>query len=120
MPAVLVVDDDADLRESVADVLRGLGWTVTLAEDGERAIELLQRGAPDVILLDVLMPRWNARDFVAALRHGTDEAKQIPIVVFSASLRSRDLAEQLGTPWFIGKPFDVETLIALLERAMRG
>jgi DNA-binding response OmpR family regulator len=116
MARVLVVDDDADLRETVAEALRDAGWQVDLAEDGERALGLLSRRAPDVVLLDVLMPRWSGRDFVDGLRRLHHD---VPVVVFTAGRQTREIAEQLGTPYFIEKPFEVPDLLHVLERATR-
>lgn len=114
MPRVLVVDDDTDLRETVADALRDAGWEVDLAEDGERALTLVAQAAPDVVLLDLLMPRWSGRDFVAGLRR---LHRNVPVVVFTAGRQTREIASQLGTPWFIEKPFELHALLRVLERA---
>src|SRR5207248_4785890 len=69
MALVLVVDDDPDVRDSVTDALQAEGYDVTQAEDGERALEQIARRPPDVILLDLRMPRWSGRDFLEALAH---------------------------------------------------
>src|SRR5262249_8660604 len=115
MPRVLVVDDDADLRETVADALRDAGWEVDLAEDGERALSLVARRPPDVVLLDVLMPRWSGRDFVDGLRR---LKRDVPVVVLTAGRQTREIAKQLGTPHFVEKPFEVPDLVRALERAL--
>ena len=114
MPRVLVVDDDTDLRETVADALRDAGWEVDLAEDGERALTLVAHSAPDVVLLDLLMPRWSGRDFLDGLRR---LHRNLPVVVFTAGRHTREVASQLGTPWFIEKPFELPALLRVLERA---
>src|SRR5690348_3388356 len=114
MARVLVVDDDTDLRETVAEALRDAGWEVDLAEDGERALALVSHTPPDVVLLDLLMPRWSGRDFVAGLRR---LHRDVPIVVFTAGRQTREIASQLGTPFFIEKPFELPALLAVLDRA---
>ena len=117
MPRVLVVDDDTDLRETVAEALRESGWQVDLAEDGERALALVSHAPPDVVLLDVLMPRWSGRDFALGLRR---LHRNLPIVIFTAGRQTRQIAEQIGTPYFIEKPFELQTLLSMLDRACAG
>src|SRR5512132_4086682 len=84
---VLVVEDDAALREALSDALRDEGFTVTAAADGREALDLLRVTAspnPSVILLDLAMPRMNGWQFRAE-QQTDDRIAAIPIVVLSAS-----------------------------------
>lgn len=83
--AVLLVDDDADIREVLGLALADLGATVRLAEDGARAIEVLQGGLkPDAIILDLMMPvmnGWSVWDWLQS----SLATQRIPVVVLTAS-----------------------------------
>src|SRR5437867_2406821 len=68
--SVLVVDDDRDIRELVADVLRHAGYAVTTAGDGPAALLAMDKCAPDVILLDLVMPNGGGEEFLRAYRAG--------------------------------------------------
>jgi two-component system response regulator MprA len=119
MARILLVDDDADVRESVAEALRTADHDVVQAEDGERALDEIARSKPDVILLDVLMPRWSGHDFIHGLRRLGDGAI-CPIIVFTGGDRPRQVAAQLGTPYYLQKPCAVPQLLMAIEGALVG
>jgi CheY-like chemotaxis protein len=115
---VLVVDDFDDNRELFATVLRQEGFVVTTAADGVEALEIAAREAPDVILMDLAMPRMDGFDAIERLRleeHGRDAL----IVVISAftDRASRVRAEEVGADAFLAKPCSPRALLAILEEA---
>jgi DNA-binding response OmpR family regulator len=122
---VLVVDDDAGLRLLCRSNLEPSGFRVTEAADGDEAIEQIGADRPDVILLDIMMPRVSGWRVAAELLNSraTDE---IPIVFISALTRRSDRlrAAGLGAVAYLTKPFDptalAPTLTALLDRIDRG
>jgi GAF domain-containing protein/CheY-like chemotaxis protein len=85
---VLLVDDDEMDRRSVREALEPIGWTVTEAENGQAAVEALLGAQPDVIILDLMMPKMDGFEFLNELR-GRTEWRDIPVVVITA----RDLSE---------------------------
>jgi CheY-like chemotaxis protein len=114
---VLVVEDDADLRESLSQALQDHGFTVTQAGNGQQALDLLHSGVrPGVILLDLMMPvvsGWQLRD---ALRHDPTFAR-IPQLVISAYLdETEQLVLRLPPDDCIRKPFHLRILIDAIER----
>lgn len=114
---VLVVEDDNDLRESLSQALRDHGYTVTQAENGQQALDLLHAGArPSVILLDLMMPVLNGWELRDALRDDPALA-DIPQLVISAYM---DEAEQhvleLSPDDCIRKPFAIRVLLEAIER----
>jgi CheY-like chemotaxis protein len=114
--SILVVEDDADIRSALTTILREEGYGVASAGDGREALGLLRGGArPDLILLDLMMPVMNGSDFrVAQL---SDPAlADIPVVVLTANGRFRDAARMLGAADAFGKPFDLDALLASIER----
>ena len=109
---ILLVEDDVDLREIVADLLRDAGRHVVEAENGSVALDklgLLER--PCLILLDLVMPRMDGYEFLRRLNE-RPEVAEFPVLVVSAT-GDLDVAEQytgvLGT---LPKPFDVATLLS--------
>jgi CheY-like chemotaxis protein len=114
-PIILLVEDDGDIRDSLADVLETRGFCVIPAEDGLAAWEQLRAGLrPAVILLDLMMPRLDGWSFLA-LQASVPDLARIPVVVMSAIPgRAEDLP--IAPVARIGKPFRLDHLLALLER----
>jgi len=110
MRYVLVVDDDADLRESIADVLRDEGCRVYAAADGEEAMDFLRGVVPDLVITDLMMPRMNGWELCELLRRDRRLATT-PIAVLSAFV---DVQPVEGARVF-RKPIDVHALMSLLD-----
>src|SRR3954469_18483180 len=114
---VFVVDDDYDIREAVSDVLVSEGYSVLTAADGGEALATLRRGVrPDVMLLDLMMPRVSGVDVIDALRKD-ESLRQIPIVVCSANRGYGP--DDLGVHDVLRKPVSVEELLDAVARAIR-
>jgi CheY-like chemotaxis protein len=113
---VLVADDEDDIRETIADVLSSEGYAVSLAADGLEALRVARRYRPDVILLDLMMPRMDGWQFRAAQLDDELLAK-IPVVVVSAMVPrdARDLADEL-----LHKPLRLEDLLDAVHRCTSG
>ena len=113
IPTVLVVDDDADTRISVAQVLEEAGYRTLSACDGVEALEILRREPrlhPSVILLDLNMPKMDARTFCHEQQR--DPAlRDIAVIVFSADEDVRSVAEELHASGHLHKPLDLEDLL---------
>ncbi|MFL5263153.1 MAG: response regulator [Anaeromyxobacteraceae bacterium] len=110
---LLVVEDDASLCETIADLLRITGYEVDTAESGEAALRLLRDAPPpDAILLDVVLPRMNAD----RLLHEMDGAvcPRPPVVLMTGMTTSAEIVHASDV---LMKPFDVDELLARLERA---
>ena len=110
-PLVLVVDDDSRLREYVRVNLEASGYSVREADNGERALEAIEDQAPDLVLLDVVMPGVDGWQLLRQLeeRHGS-----IPVIMFSGQVGEQGAAQaaEHGASGFVGKPFDPEELLA--------
>jgi len=109
-PTVLVVDDDARLREYVRVNLELEGYTVLEAGDAEEGMNVLEGVVPQLILLDVMMPRIDGWEMLQRIqeRHGA-----IPVIMFSGKVDERSArdAHERGATGFVGKPFDPQQLI---------
>ena len=109
-PAVLIVDDDAGLRAFVRARLELEGYAVREAGSAEEGLDALEEGAPDLILLDVMMPKVDGWEMLRRVqeRHGVGA---IPVLMFSGKVDAADEASSRGAQGFIGKPFDPQQLI---------
>lgn len=112
---VLLVDDDEDVRRDYAKVLRRLGFGVETAADGQEATELLGRGAFDVILTDLSMPRMGGLDF---LRTVWQQDLDIPVVLMTAQpeLQTAVAAVEYGAFRYLTKPVAVDALGEVVRR----
>src|ERR671932_5104 len=102
-PRVLIVDDDRASREMYRAFLTYTGCIVTTASDGKRAIDQAHRTHPDVIVMDLLMPRldgWTASKWLK----GSPTTAHIPIIALSAVLNTRAHARAIGFDAFLAKP----------------
>ncbi|HJT16142.1 MAG TPA: response regulator [Thermoanaerobaculia bacterium] len=112
---VLVIDDDLPLRGMLAAALRQHGFQVLLAGDGEEGHRALKIHAPNVILLDLAMPKVNGWDFLQRCQE-TGHLGRVPIIVVSAHLHSDPQAVlQMGVSAILPKPFNLPELIDLIE-----
>ena len=117
---ILVVDDDKNTRRLMRAVLEGAGYTVTTAEDGEEALEALDRVHIDLVVLDIMMPKMDGYAFTQTLREGNND---MPILMVSAKQLSEDRKKGflVGTDDYMTKPVDTEEMLlrikALLRRA---
>jgi DNA-binding response OmpR family regulator len=119
---ILVIDDDANTRVLIRLLLEQHGYRVSLAPDGEVGLALAATQHPDLILLDVAMPRRDGMDVYLDLRNDPRIAN-IPVLILSASLSNRDVQTWLGMPNVadaLCKPFDIYALLGRIEAICAG
>jgi DNA-binding response OmpR family regulator len=120
-PLVLVADDEEDIRALVAFRLDRAGYDVITAADGEEALTLATTRLPDLIVLDMMMPKANGLEVTRSLR-GLDATKDIPVILLTARAQEADVASgfEAGVDDYVKKPFSPKDLQlrvqALLER----
>ncbi|HEY5478545.1 MAG TPA: response regulator [Gaiellaceae bacterium] len=119
MTRVLIIDDEAPIRLLCRVNLEAEGMEVIEASDGEKGVELARRERPDVILLDVMMPRLDGWDVAQALV-GDALTKDIPIAFLTARAEVRDRARGLdiGGVEYVTKPFNPLELAPLIENLL--
>ncbi len=114
---ILVIEDDTGIREALADFLRSEGFLVDLAGDGAEGLERLAARRPDVILVDLAMPRMNGARFLARLR--TDEAtRTLPVVLMTGTRPVGATAAAADA--VLQKPFELDELLAVVRRFRSG
>lgn len=116
---VLVVDDVPMQLEAIASTLEKAGMNVIRAKDGEEAIACIDRQLPDLVLLDVVMPRMNGFEVVRELRD-REQTKKLPIVICSTKNTEVDKVwgMDMGADAYITKPFDSEQLVSIVQRLL--
>jgi len=116
---VLVIDDDRDIRETLAAALELVGHQALLAEDGRQGLEQLRGdGHPQLVLLDLMMPRMNGWEFRAA-QLADPELALVPVLLITAHEDGVRTARELGTAGCIRKPVDLDSLLEAVERHAR-
>jgi CheY-like chemotaxis protein len=111
---VLVVEDDDDLREIEASLLRRAGFRVGEARDGREALSLVEQEMPRLIFLDMRMPHMDGWAFASEFhaRHG----RSVPVVVVTAASNAQRWADEIAAEGAIGKPFEARVLLETAER----
>ncbi|MBD2314696.1 response regulator [Desertifilum sp. FACHB-1129] len=121
MSTVLVVEDSVAQREMIADLLKGSGLTVTLASDGVEALEQIQSRCPDLVVLDIVMPRMNGYEVCRRLKNDS-KTKSIPVVMCSSKGEEFDRywGMKQGADAYIAKPFQPTELVGTVKQLLRG
>jgi CheY-like chemotaxis protein len=113
---ILLVEDDLDVREALAETLREEGYAVECASDGVEALRYLHGGGrPGLILLDLMMPRMSGSEF-RLVQKGDPLLAHLPVVLLSADSRMREKAIALETDGAVRKPIDMNELLGVIER----
>lgn len=118
---VLVIDDEEDYRIIVLDILRGAGYDVGIAKNGEEGLELLKKGpAPEVVLVDWMMPRMDGEGFCRAMR-AEPGLRDIPVIMLTVKQTADEELEALhfGVDDFVVKPFKAPDLLARVRAVLR-
>lgn len=114
-PRVLIVEDDDDLRSLMGSALTYAGYTAVEAADGASALAACEERDPDVVLLDLTMPRLGGEAFAEAYRRGTGRAK---IIVVSGASTGGEISARIQAAMFLSKPFDLQRLVGAVTRVL--
>ncbi len=115
---LLIVDDEVDLLAELKPLLERSGYEVVTASDGQQALDLAPREKPDLIILDVLMPRLDGRETLRRLRRGNDWT---PVILLTqvGTPAERALSLQEGADDYLNKPFEPLELMARVQAILR-
>ncbi|MGZ3447582.1 MAG: response regulator [Myxococcaceae bacterium] len=111
---VLVVDDDPDILDALSEILEVEGYEVQRARNGREALQRLERGLPDLVLLDLMMPVMDGWEFARSL----SPAARPPIIVLSADRNVSSRAREIGAVEWLAKPFELAQLLAAVRRVV--
>lgn len=117
---VLVADDDSGILESVRSALVHRGYEVLVAHDGAEALTSAERDAPDLIVLDMVMPKRSGLAVIDRLHR--NKTRTTPIIVVSGNNdeRHRQYASERGVDAYIAKPFDIDRLIEQVDTILNS
>ena len=110
---ILVVDDDAAIRQTICDILESEGYSVAVAGDGRDALARIAEQQPSLVLLDLQMPVMTGWDVLTQLRQ---QGANVPVVFMTAGYRAKTEAERHNAEGHLGKPFEMDDLLRLVAR----
>ncbi|QDT47414.1 Alkaline phosphatase synthesis transcriptional regulatory protein PhoP [Symmachiella dynata] len=114
---ILLVDDEADIRQATQLWMATAGFKTSTAKDGEQAVACATQQQPDAIVMDVRMPHLDGLSALAELKEQTS-TQHIPVVMLSASLVDQERALDAGANCFVTKPYDGRNLIKVVQAAI--
>jgi DNA-binding response OmpR family regulator len=113
---ILLVDDDAEIIESLRLALEANGYTVLVARDGNQGLALSERENPDLVILDMMMPKRSGFLVLEKMRRTRDTPMRVIMITANEGTRHKAYAEMLGVDDYIRKPFPMDRLIESVQR----
>ncbi|WP_146518007.1 response regulator transcription factor [Stieleria varia] len=110
-PKILVVDDDIEIIESVRYALEGEGYEVVIARDGNQGLALAEKETPDLMILDMMMPKRSGFLVMEKLRRSSERDLPVIMITGNEGSRHKAYAELLGVSEYIRKPFPMDRLL---------
>ncbi len=117
MASILIIEDEESLRKSLSVLLRNEGYDVTEAEDGERALSLLEKCGFDVVLTDLRMKKVSGEEILKKIKE-CSPATEVVIITAYGTIQSAVEAMKIGAFDYITKPFTTEEIISILDKAL--
>jgi len=114
MKSILVVDDNQDMRILLTNLLASNGYKVELAHDSELDFEILSKNFPDLILLDIRLPKLNGLQMLKKIKEKNQQVKVILLTAYS-NISSRRKAVEYGADDYLTKPFDNSELLSRID-----
>ncbi len=120
MKTILLIEDDADMRDNIAEILELADYTVIRAENGKRGVELAKKAPPDLILCDIMMPELDGYGVLHMLSK-TPATAEVPFIFLSAKAERSDVRRgmELGADDYLTKPFEESELLNAVEGRLR-
>lgn len=118
---ILLVDDEPDLAQLVSLRLKAAGYEVQVAYDGQQAIDQVKKSRPDLVILDLMLPKIDGYKVCRLLKFD-ERTRTLPILIFTARAQVEDvtLATECGADAYLTKPFDAEALLSKLAELLGG
>lgn len=113
---ILLVDDDADIIESLRLALESSGYEVLVARDGNQGLALTERENPDLVILDMMMPKRSGFLVLEKMRRTREVPLRVIMITANEGSRHKAYAEMLGVDDYIRKPFPMDRLIESVQR----
>ncbi len=118
---ILIVDDESNIVLSLEFLMRQAGYRVRTAEDGEQALAALEASKPDLVLLDVMMPKKDGYEVCQQIRRRPEWA-QLPVIMLTAKGRDveREKGLAMGADDYITKPFSTQEVVETVQSVLAG
>jgi len=113
---ILLVDDDAEIVESLRLALESNGYTVLVARDGNQGLALSERENPDLVILDMMMPKRSGFLVLEKMRRTREVPLRVVMITANEGSRHKAYAEMLGVDDYIRKPFPMDRLLESVKR----
>jgi len=113
---ILLVDDDAEIIESLRLALEANGYSVLVARDGNQGLALSERENPDLVILDMMMPKRSGFLVLEKMRRTRDTPMRVIMITANEGTRHKAYAEMLGVDDYLRKPFPMDRLIESVQR----
>jgi DNA-binding response OmpR family regulator len=117
-PRILVVDDDAEVAQSIRLALRSQGYQVFVARDGNQGLAVAETERPDLAILDLMMPKRSGFLVLEKLRENETAPPRVIVITANEGERHQDYAELLGVDEYIRKPFPMERLLDCVRQLL--
>lgn len=118
--SILIVDDDPDIVTAIETALSDTSATVTSARDGLTAVSLAESGDPDLVVLDIMLPKKSGFLVLEKIRKGKPKGSKPKVVMITGNqgMRHKQYAETLGVDAYINKPFAMDVLIDEIKKLL--
>ncbi len=113
---ILLIDDDADIVEAMRTVLEAKGYRVLSADDGNAGLAAAERAAPNLVIVDMMMPKRSGFLVLEKLKSRKEHAPPIIMITANEGSRHRAYAEMLGVDEYLRKPFPMDKLVETVGR----
>ena len=115
---ILLVDDDAEIVESLRLALEANGYTVLVARDGNQGLAMVEKEDPDLVILDMMMPKRSGFLVLEKLRRTREVPVRVIMITANEGSRHKAYAEMLGVDDYLRKPFAMDKLIESVQRLL--
>ena len=115
---ILLVDDDAEIIESLRLALESNGYEILIARDGNQGLALVEREDPDLVILDMMMPKRSGFLVLERLKRMRDGQQRVIMITANEGARHKAYAEMLGVDDYLRKPFPMDRLIDSVQRLL--
>ena len=115
---VLLVDDDSEIVESMRTVLESRGYEILIARDGNQGLVMAERDNPDLVVLDMMMPKRSGFLVLEKLRRNSSVPMRVIMITANEGSRHKAYAEMLGVDDYIRKPFAMDRLLESIDRLL--
>ncbi|MBU0573202.1 MAG: response regulator [Candidatus Margulisiibacteriota bacterium] len=116
---ILIVDDEQDIVSALSIRLKAMGYEVDTAFDGMEALDKARAGKPDLILLDIMLPKLDGYKVCRMLKFD-EQYKDIPIIMLTAKVsdQNRKMGQEMGANGYLNKPFNPEELMSTIRKLL--